>query len=348
MSFHGRAPHRIQHAMQAMVPAPRRKMYSADMNPMLGDIQRGYHPTEEFIDNRLVRPQLPMTDVNYGRRPGLTARHRASTGVEDLQSAVREIAMLQKDPTRVGSRHSPHVSPRPAWDRTDAVAVAGRQPQAEVSRDMLLGQLPQQRQSLPSQNSIDIDDPWSGSYFNGYSGQDVNREVSPSTTANTPAYRSLPGAPSQPPSYAANQTIDVSQAPPKGAGFSPKEMADWLIAQQLGTQAAVIGGGIAGIGALGAGVNVLQGDPNGALGLGTVAQAGLLGGAGAGLGHGAMEMYQNQNHLTARGFEQPTASAAPGTRRGRHRAYGAVAGTGAGLISALTMQLNDRLQTEQY
>ena len=253
--------------------------------------------------------------------------------------------MLKKEPTQVGSRHSPHVSPRPAWDRTDALAVAGRQPQAEVSRDMLLGQSPQQRQMLPSQNPVAMDDPWSGSYFDGSSGQAINREVSPSTTANTPAYGGRGGALMHQTTPASRQTVDVDGMPPQGFGFNPKEMADWLIAQKMGTQAAVIGGGVAGIGAIGAGVNALQGDPNGALGLGTVAQAGLLGGGAAYIGHEGVEMFQNRDGIyPADGFERHEMR----QRHGRNRAYGAIAGTGAGLLSALTMQLNDRLQTEQY
>jgi len=180
-------------------------------------------------------------------------------------------------------------------------------------------------------------DPWAGSYRTGY--QEINRETAPSTAGNSPVnggQRALqPGA------------IDVASLPPRGANFSPQEMANWLISQKLGTQAAVIGGGVVGVGALSTGINAMQDDSNGALGLGAMAQAGLLGGVGAIGGHDGVAMYQRQHERTAKGFDQP-ASASRDARHGRHRAYGAMIGTAAGALAGLTSQLNDRLQTEQY
>lgn len=254
MSFHGRAPQRIQQAMQAMVPAP--------------------------------RPQLPASPM-FGPNPGMM--------------------------------HPDYRKYQPGYHPTEGQKMLNL-------RDA---------QQVPGYRPVD---PWENSYQVPY--QEINRETAPSTAGNSPvngSQRALqPGA------------IDVASLPPAGSNFSPQEMANWLISQKRETQAAVIGGGLVGVGALGMGVNALQGDSNGALGLAPVAQAGLLGGAGAILGYGGVNMYQGQNKpTTALGFDQP-ASAARDARRGRHRTYGAMAGTAAGALLGLTSQLNDRLQTEQY
>ena len=257
MSFHGRAPQRIQQAMQAMVPAPRRDMYSADMNPMLGDIQRGYHPTEG-AQPKIIRPRQAMPEDPWG--------------------------------------------PAESWNqiRNDQMTDIG--PFADMDMRPL---------------------------------QNINRETSPSTPGNAPVNQGRPMLP--------QGAIDVESMPPRGANFSPKQMADWLIAQKIETQAGLVGGTLLAAGALGMGVNGMQGDSNGNLIQKPVTQAALLGGAGAYLGHEGVDMYQRQTNRTARGFEQPASA-----MRGRHRAYGAIAGTAAGALAGLTTQLNDQLQTGMY
>jgi hypothetical protein len=181
---------------------------------------------------------------------------------------------------------------------------------------------------------MNIADPWSESY------KQINRETAPSTAGNAPVNDNRYSA------YVPEDYQVPADMPPPGANLSPQEMAQHLIASKMARNAAIIGGSVIGAGALGMAANSMQGDSNGNLLQNPITQAALLSGAGAGIGYGAVDFHQGRNLI-----QSPQGSYAHRemtANRARHRGYGAIGGTAAGLLAGLTTQLNDINQTSQY
>ncbi len=123
--------------------------------------------------------------------------------------------------------------------------------------------------------------------------QELNRQNSPSTTANVPASGGFGGF--VPPDY--RVPADYGYERP-GQGFAPIQSAkdaiqDEILMRRLGIGAAAIGGtGLAGMG-----INAMQGDSNGNLLQNPMTQAALLGGVGAGIGYGVVDFHQGRNPI---------------------------------------------------
>jgi hypothetical protein len=339
MSFHGRAPKRIQDAMYALVPRDNRKMYSP--------VEVGVDGTSIYGDRSLyMNTALPGKGANTAEATMDKYVNAVMAGNRELHNErVRKLYSPTEqgaDGTSIyGDRARYNYFPEDRYQFSDLGPIRN-QPNYQPYRSPT----PSTEGNVPINSKSENYSPTYKTFqpTNVFDDPGVDRRSSPSTAGNAPANKPYQRALPRGVDPATQATVDVNALPPAAAGENAMRIAKSLINDKLRAGGA-IAAGIGGAGLVGMGINGIQGDSEQSVN--PMAQAALLGGMGAGLSAAGVDQFRGQNNYTARGFEQPSSF----SRDERHRvskARGAYAGMAGGLASSLLINLNNANQQAPY